>query len=137
MAITSPYYNNDINKLSTQSLPTPTLHEGALAQKNIDFSLLIGEWSEQGKCNTTRYIFTQDERYQFIEKSQGKWKTLFNGIYVTKSPNVVVIGETQDTGGDSLEISKLTQTTLTGVWIWIIGYEIEKISTSWIRCPNR
>jgi hypothetical protein len=133
MAITSSDYSNDINKLSTQSSPTVTLPEGALAQKNIDFSLLIGEWSKQGKCNTTRYIFTQDERYQLIEKSQGKWKTLFNGIYVIKSPNIVAVGETRDTGEYSVEISKLTRTSLTAIWN---DYE-EIISVSWIRCPNR
>lgn len=49
------------------------------AQKlpNIDLSLIVGEWSEKGKCSSNRYVFTKNEKYQSFFQEKGKWKQFF------------------------------------------------------------
>lgn len=136
MAITASHHAKGINQFNTQPLLlTANLPSIALGQRSTNFSLLVGEWSERGKCNAIRYIFKRDGRYQFLERKQGQWKTYFNGVYVPTVANMIAVSESEGTGGDGLDISKLTPTMLTGRWI--IEYEYEKNSTSWIRCPSR
>jgi hypothetical protein len=133
-AITASHHDNGINQFSTQPLLTIPLSSFTLVQRSINFSLLVGEWSERGKCNALRYIFMRNGRYQRLERKHGEWKTVFDGIYVPRGPDEVNFGETNETGEDNLKISKLTQTTLIGRWT--IGYDY-KISSFWTRCPNR
>ncbi len=111
------------------------------AQKspNIDLSLIVGEWSEKGKCNFSRYVFTKNEKYQSFFKENGKWKLFFNGNYSRKNNNSVTITHTtpdNNTFEDLLEISSLNSKTLSGILYIAIGDD-KKEKISWRRCPTR
>ena len=63
-------------------LPRPfNLSEGT---SKIKHSLLIGQWSSPGKCNSERQIYTSNGEYFFRKRLSGKWKTTFKGIYIVK-----------------------------------------------------
>ena len=66
------------------ALPTTV---NAQKSHNIDLSLIVGEWSEKGKCNFSRYVFTKNGKYQSFFKENGKWKLHFNGNYARKNTN--------------------------------------------------
>jgi hypothetical protein len=111
------------------------------AQKlpNIDFSLIVGEWSEKGKCNFSRYVFTKDGKYQSFFQENGKFKLFFDGNYTRKNSNSVTITHTtpdNNTFEDLLKISSLNRKTLSGTLYIVIGDD-EKEKVSWQRCPNR
>ncbi|MBD2443105.1 hypothetical protein H6G25_07810 [Dolichospermum sp. FACHB-1091] len=111
------------------------------AQKspNIDLSLIVGEWSEKGKCNFSRYVFTKKGKYQSFFQENGRWKLFFDGSYARKNTNSVTITHTtpdNNTFEDLLEISSLNRKTLSGTLYIVIGDD-EKEKVSWQRCPTR
>jgi uncharacterized protein YccT (UPF0319 family) len=111
------------------------------AQKspNIDLLLIVGKWSEKGKCNLSRYVFTKDGKYQSFFKENNKWKLFFNGNYTRKNNNSVTITHTtpdNTTFEDVLEISSLNSKALSGTLYIAIGDD-EKEKVSWQRCPTR
>jgi hypothetical protein len=118
------------------ALPTTV---NAQKSHNIDLSLIVGEWSEKGKCNFSRYVFTKNGKYQSFFKENGKWKLHFNGNYARKNTNSVTITHTtpnNNTFEDLLEISRLNSKKLSGTLYIVIGdHEVEKFS--WQRCPIR
>ncbi len=118
------------------SLPTTV---NAQKSQNIDLSLIVGEWSEKGKCNFSRYVFTKNGKYQSFFKENAKWKLHFNGNYARKNTNSLTITHTtpdNNTFTDLFEISKLSQTKLSGTLYIVIGdHEVEKVS--WQKCPTR
>jgi hypothetical protein len=111
------------------------------AQKSptIDLSLIVGEWSEKGKCNLSRYVFTTNGKYQSFFQENGKLKLLFDGNYARKNTNSVTITHTtpdNNTFEDLLEISSLNTKTLSGTLYIAIGND-EKEKILWERCPIR
>ena len=110
------------------------LPEYALAQNRIDISLLVGEWSEKGKCNSSRYVFTKNGRFQTLAKKTGRWKTFFNGTYTRKNSNSLSLTDKQFV--DTLVISSLTAKSLSAKWFIAIG-EDEMIPVYWQRCSLR
>jgi hypothetical protein len=118
------------------ALPTTV---NAQKSHNIDLSLIVGEWSEKGKCNFSRYVFTKNGKYQLFFKEKGKWKLYFNGNYARKNTDSVTITHTNHDNTnfeDLFEISRLNSKTLSGTLYIAIGeHETEKIS--WERCPIR
>lgn len=120
------------------------------------YPLLIGEWSDLGDCNKTRFIFTQDNHYFWLEKQSGSWQTLYDGAYgipgaeymsevQRSSPEAigaVVVGEGFNTGGSTLEIHELTQSTFIGEWRVDMNDELsfenpEDALVNFERCPAR
>jgi len=83
-----------------------------VAQNRFEPSLLVGEWSEAGQCNNSRHVFTSDGRYREIENQQGNWTTSFQGIYRITASDTVAIAENPNAGGIALQVSSLTQTSL-------------------------
>jgi hypothetical protein len=88
------------------------------AMTKINRNLLIGEWSEPGKCNQTRLIYTRNGQFINMEKKKGVWQTLYRGIYVTspQQPNSIIIGDGPNMGGYLVDIHELTSRTLKGEW---------------------
>lgn len=84
----------------------------------INQSLLIGEWSQPGKCDRSRFIYTRNGQYISMEKKKGRWQTLYRGIYVTspQQPNSIIIGDAPNMGGYLVDINELTRNTLKGEW---------------------
>jgi hypothetical protein len=128
---------HESNQLHTEPLPIKTLPTNAIASNKINYSLLIGEWADKGKCNSYRHVFTRDKRYKILERKQGKWKTLFNGFYLVRDANIVSMGETVNPTEYGLIISKLTDKTLIATFV-VESDEVPDLTpTSWVRCPNR
>jgi hypothetical protein len=85
--------------------------------KSIRFSLLIGEWSESGRCGAERFIYTGNSKYIWMQKKGSIWKTSYRGIYVPKPElNSVVIADGPSMGGYVVNIYELNQTTYRGEW---------------------
>jgi hypothetical protein len=106
------------------------------AQKptNINLSLIIGVWSDKGKCSSKRYIFTKNGKYQSFFKEKGKFKLFFNGSYTRKTSNSFTI--THNNFEDRLEISSLNSKSLTGTLFMSIGND-EAEPIYWQRCSTR
>lgn len=111
-----------------------TLPEYVLAQNRLNLSLIVGEWSEKGKFNSSRYVFTQDGYYQLVFREKGKWRIFFNGTYKRISSNSLAI--THEQLLDTFQISSLTAKSLSGKWFISIGDD-EMINVSWQRCSVR
>jgi hypothetical protein len=89
----------------------------SLPANAIDFSLLIGEWSKPGQCNKERYIYSSNRKYTWAQKKGNIWRTTYKGIYVLRpEQKAVVIGDRLNTGGYTIDINELTQTTYKGEW---------------------
>ncbi|BAY62176.1 hypothetical protein NIES22_22450 [Calothrix brevissima NIES-22] len=115
-----------------------TLPEYVLAENRFDFSLIVGEWSEKGKCNSSRYVFMPDGSYQSLvkKKDTGSWNIFFLGKYERKSSDSLAITHTNSNNEsfeDILHISSLNSKVLSGTWAISIGDD-EAISISWQRC---
>jgi hypothetical protein len=141
-------YSHKVNQPSIQKLPAKALPDNAIAlrfsarniaQNSINFSLLIGEWAEKGKCNSYRLVFTQDGIYKRVDKKQRRWITSFKGFYVTRHPNVIGIGDKSNniyTDIYIITVSKLTSKILTGTGVDEDEINGKETSESWVRCPN-
>ena len=84
----------------------------ALAQ-TFDYSLLIGEWSQPGMCDTERYVYTNEGKYLRLEKpgENNLWQTTYEGVYVVKPEgDLVVIAEGMQEGGFGFLTQELTST---------------------------
>ncbi|OKH39595.1 hypothetical protein NIES2119_04770 [[Phormidium ambiguum] IAM M-71] len=92
--------------------------ETLAAMTKINQSLLIGEWSQPGKCNQSRFIYTRNGQYISMEKKKGRWQTLYRGIYLTspQQPDSIIIGDGPNMGGYLVDINELTRNTLKGEW---------------------
>lgn len=93
--------------------------QGTLAaMTKINQSLLIGEWSQPGKCNQSRFIYTRNGQYIWMQKKNGRWDTSYRGIYVTspQQPNSIIISDGPNMGGSVVDIRELTRRTLKGEW---------------------
>jgi hypothetical protein len=126
------------------------------SQPRIDYSLLVGEWGDTGKCNQNRTIFTQKGRYVWMEKKSGRWKTLYSGIYFPypkskisllqrespKALGAIYIAERPNAGGDTVEIHTLTSNKYSGKWnaSWSDGLSFENPRDAFfdfVKCPFR
>jgi hypothetical protein len=105
------------------------------AQKSphIDLSLIVGEWSEKGKCSSNRYVFTKNGKYQEFYKERRKSKLFLHGNYTRISSNSLSI--VQGNGYEALlEISSLNSKALLGKLL----IDEEGISAVyWQRCSTR
>lgn len=92
--------------------------ETLAAMTKINQNLLIGEWSQPGKCDRSRFIYTRNGQYISMEKKNGRWENLYRGIYVTspQQPNSIIIGDGPNMGGYLVDIHELTRNTLKGEW---------------------
>jgi hypothetical protein len=104
-----------------------------VAQKTFEPSLLVGEWSEPGQCNSSRQVFTSDGRYRWIENQRGKWTTRFQGVYTIEKGNTVAIAETGKPVENGLQVSSLTQTSLSAKLV-NEGDENERPVVTYTRC---
>lgn len=88
------------------------------AMTKINQSLLIGEWSQPGKCNQSRFIYTRNGQYIWMQKKNGGWQSSYRGIYVTspQQPNSIIIGDGPNMGGSVVDIHELTRSSLKGEW---------------------
>ncbi|HLO89122.1 MAG TPA: hypothetical protein VK203_29515 [Nostocaceae cyanobacterium] len=111
----------------------------SLRQKNFNFSLIVGEWSEKGKCNSSRYVFTKDGRYQSLFREKGRWNLFFNGNYTRRNYDSLTISHTNDNNEsfeDVLQVYNLSSTELSGKWFISIEDDTTE-SFSWQRCTSR
>lgn len=94
------------------------LYSSNAASPSVNKSLLVGEWSNPGECQKTRFIYTADGEYLWVEKNGNEWHTVYNGIYIIKPeiPNAVVIAEGSNMGGDVIDIKELSPTSYKGEW---------------------
>lgn len=122
------------SRFLAQTYNNRNIPSNALARNRVNFSLLVGEWAEQGKCNTSRIVFMQNGRYKLIQRKGNNWKTFFNGFYGTTEPNTFFITNNEKITMYSLNISKLTRTMLAGMGV--DEDESEPKYNSWNRCPN-
>jgi hypothetical protein len=107
----------EIVKIATVCLPTVFIYTSyVIAESNFNSSLLVGEWSESGQCKTSRQVFTADGYFRRIENQRGTWITRFQGVYRVKSNNMVAVAENTATSDVTIQISRLTQTSLSGQW---------------------
>lgn len=93
--------------------------QGSLAaMTKINQSLLIGEWSKPGQCNQSRFIYTRNGEYIWMQKKNGRWQTSYKGIYLAspQNPNSIIIGDGPNMGGSVVDIRELTRSTLKGEW---------------------
>lgn len=108
----------------------------------IDFSLLTGEWSKPGQCDRDRFVYSLKNKYSWIQKKNGAWKTMYKGIYVHRpKQNSIVIGDGPNMGGAVIDIYKLTQTYYKGEWNVSAseGLTIENpddAKFSYVKCPK-
>ncbi|HEY9625788.1 MAG TPA: hypothetical protein V6C84_00665 [Coleofasciculaceae cyanobacterium] len=123
------------------------------ADANVDYSLLVGEWAGSGLCDSSRYVFTQDERYLWIENKNGRWNTLYEGIYFPlddrrlnrlslKSPGAVIVADGPNMGGSMIEVHTLTQATYSGMWNVALSDGLsfdnpDNAFFAYVRCPAR
>jgi hypothetical protein len=134
IAITSTYKTE---QTVAESLQLKTLPPNAIASSKTNFSLIVGEWADKGKCNSYRHVFIKNKRYTTIERKQGKWKIMFNGFYLIRDANKVLLGESVEPTEYGLIISKLTSKTLTATLIESSDTPQPPIPISWVRCSNR
>ncbi len=94
------------------------LNSSTAASPSVNKSLLVGEWSNSGECEKSRFIYTADGEYMWVEKDGDEWHTVYNGIYLIKPeiPNTVVIAEGPNMGGDVIDIKELNRTNYKGEW---------------------
>ena len=117
----------------------------SIADSTFTFNreFLIGEWSKPGECNKTRFIYTADGRYIWLEKNGTIWRNLYNGIYVTSPTrlNSLVIAEGPNMGGEIIEIQELTRTTYKGEWKLQLSEDgnaenKQDVAFSYVRCQG-
>jgi hypothetical protein len=104
--------------------------------QNNNRSLILGEWAEKGECNSYLHIFTNNRRYQTIQRKQGRWKTFFNGYFLFRESDLVSLGANIEPYEYALSDLKITKKTLTAIALEE-GEGTKAESVSWIRCPNR
>jgi hypothetical protein len=116
----------------------------------VDYSLLVGEWSEPGACNRTRYIYTLDNRYFLLKKKGGEWTTEYAGIYIPLLNHQLAFLEEGNTGairildkpgtaGFIFTVRQLTPTIYKSELYSDSNGESESIGEkyNWVKCPNR
>ncbi len=104
-----PTYAQIKNVPPTRNVPpTPT---STPAPSRMNRTLIVGEWSEPGKCEQTRYVYTANNRYMLMEKQGMSWKTLYKGIY-TFNQGYIQIAEGSNMGATTLVVKRLTSSTL-------------------------
>lgn len=128
--------SKNVNQSSIHRVPTKTLLHSAISQNSNNRSLILGEWAKKGECNSYRHIFTNNRRYQTIQRKQGRWKTFFNGHFLFRESNLVSLGANVEPYEYALSDLKLTKKTLTAIALEE-GEGTKPESVSWIRCPNR
>jgi hypothetical protein len=91
----------------------------------VDYGQLIGEWSEGGKCGVSRYVFSRDGKYQWLERKRGgKWTMQYEGIYKpkalkykgTKEAGTIVIADGPSQGGNIVRLEIISADRLKGYW---------------------
>ena len=117
--------------ISTLSANAPKI----LAQ-TFDYSLLVGEWSQPGMCDTSRYVYTAEGDYTRLKKEgDGDWQTVYQGVYVVKPDNSVVIAEGTQEGGFAFNTVELTEQNYVSQEV-ISGGGTQK-TFSYEKCPSR
>ena len=109
-----------------------------LAQ-TFDYSLLIGEWSQPGMCDTKRYVYTDEGKYIGLEKLEvnSLWQTWYEGFYVVKPEiNLVVIAEGMNQSGFGFYTQKLTETRYVSQESIPGQNELGGIF-KYVKCPSR
>lgn len=108
---------------------------GVAIAQTPDLSQLVGEWSEPGACGHSRYSFTSDGRYLWLENQGNGWNSRFEGIYVVNNaPISVTIAADYNMGGDTLELDTLSSSVLAGRWV---TEGSEPFGVRYTRCPDR
>jgi hypothetical protein len=82
----------------------------------LNASSLVAEWSQKGLCNKVRYVYTSNGKYMTLEKTTGKWKTKYQGIYVY-TPGQLVIADGSNMGGITAKIDELNRNAFRGEWL--------------------
>jgi hypothetical protein len=94
----------------------------------LNYGNLIGEWSNLGKCDSTRFVFMSDGKYTWLERDATReWKRKFEGIFIPLDEvklkenkilknGAIVIAEGKDQGGYLLQIQLMSKTRLKGFW---------------------
>ena len=109
-----------------------------LAQ-TFDYSLLIGEWSQPGMCDTKRYVYTDEGKYIGLEKPgvNSLWQTWYEGFYIVKpESNLVVIAEGMKEGGFGFLTKELTQQSYVSQES-IPGENEPGGIFEYVKCPSR
>lgn len=109
----------------------------SLAQGDFD-SLVVGEWSEPGKCQSDRFVFTSNGYFRVISRKADRWTTSFNSTY-TRIPGKKSLEIISEYDGqrfyDSININRLSRAELLGEWLISIGGD-ELHNIFWVRCST-
>lgn len=106
----------EINSTVPKSLSYSTQSDTTKASKKINTALLVGEWSQSGKCNLERFIYTSDGKYIWRKKEARTWRNQYKGIYMFQDRKVVV-ADGPNMGGAEINISSLTSKSFIGEWV--------------------
>ncbi|MEH2108465.1 hypothetical protein [Nostoc sp.] len=106
----------EINRTTQTWLSFSTQSDQTKASKTINSALLIGEWSQAGKCNYERFIYTSNGKYIWRKKEGRRWKNQYQGIYVFKN-GILIVADGPNTGGAQINIYSLTRKSFIGTWV--------------------
>ena len=86
---------------------------GANAETQINYRLLVGEWSPLGQCNRSRMVYTADGYVQGLWNSNNRWSKMFStpGTY-KPIPQGFIIYNADGTEFRRIYIKELTASTL-------------------------
>ncbi|MBD2744879.1 hypothetical protein [Coleofasciculus sp. FACHB-1120] len=86
---------------------------GANAETQINYKLLVGEWSPPGQCNHSRMVYTADGYVQGLWNSNNQWSKMFStpGTY-KPIPQGFIIYNADGAEFRRIYIKKLTTSTL-------------------------
>jgi hypothetical protein len=91
----------------------------------VDYGQMVGEWSKAGKCGVSRFVFSKDGKYTWLErKRRSKWTVQYEGIYIpndtmskgTKWQGAVIIADGPSQGGNLVRLEIISTTRLKGFW---------------------
>jgi hypothetical protein len=106
----------EINNTTQTLLSASTQPNTTKASKKINPALLVGEWSQSGKCNSERFIYTSNGKYIWRKKQGRRWKNQYEGIYVFKD-GIIVVADGLNMGGAQINIFSLTSKSFIGKWV--------------------
>ncbi|MEO0455442.1 MAG: PPC domain-containing protein [Cyanobacteria bacterium P01_A01_bin.114] len=141
-----------ISETPPETNPEPTQTASAESD-TVDPALLLGEWSASGECDRTRYAFTPDGDYLWLQNLDGSWETAYKGVYGTLSPakidelgitssGAIYVADQPNAGGYTIEILALDDRRYEGFWNVQLseGLSFENPDDAYFsyeRCPAR
>lgn len=135
----------------------------ACQNRPMDYTLLVGEWAQQGQCDVRRNVYAPDHRYPWlkngrylwVENVNGHWETVYDGIYLTvpekdlaaqgvRERGAIIITECPQTDGYLVHIQWLTPSAYRGYWdtnpdapIVVTFKNPKDAFFRYVRCPQR